>query len=189
MGQRTCLQMFLICPRNINAGFLKSWSHLTFLVFLSCPCVNISLYFWILTVGLAANYRCSADLTTNYKATNPELFNQSACFWPKIVNKQTILVTCSTKDLNMLNWSKNSWKFGFTVSELVFGSGEEDTGKSLSEALILASTNPQYDRKIVHWITSSVHEYYKLRTCCAHKLSYCGLVDARISAPEKDLSV
>ena len=37
-----------------------------------------------------------------------------------------------------------------------------DTGKSFSEALILASTNPQY--KIVHRITSSAHENYKRRT-------------------------
>ena len=39
-----------------------------------------------------------------------------------------------------------------------------DTGKSLSEALIFASTNPQYDdRLIVHWITSSIHENSKLK--------------------------
>ena len=38
-----------------------------------------------------------------------------------------------------------------------------------SEALILESTNPQYD-KIVRWSTSSVHENYKLRTCRVHKL-------------------
>ena len=36
------------------------------------------------------------------------------------------------------------------------------TGKSLSEALIFASTNPQYD-EIVHWITSSIHENSKLK--------------------------
>ena len=40
-----------------------------------------------------------------------------------------------------------------------------DTGKSFSEALILAPTNPQYEK-----ITSSVHENYKLSTWCAHKL-------------------
>ena len=42
-----------------------------------------------------------------------------------------------------------------------------DIGKSFSEALILASTNPIW-QKIVHWFTSSVHENYKLRTCCVH---------------------
>ena len=41
--------------------------------------------------------------------------------------------------------------------------------KSFSEVLILSSTNPQYD-KIVHLITSSVHENSKLRTCYVHKL-------------------
>ena len=78
-------------------------------------------------------------------------------------------------------------------------------------------------QKIVHWIKSSVHESYKLRTCCVHKLffvfcidnseqfvyttcselvvfifwtcnsmknllSYCGLVDARISGSEKKIT-
>ena len=37
------------------------------------------------------------------------------------------------------------------------------TGKSLSEALLFASTNPQYD---VHWITRSVHENCKVIICC-----------------------
>ena len=77
---------------------------------------------------------------------------------------------------------------------------------------------PTMWQKIVHWFTSSVHENYKLRTC-VHKLfwmskqfvyttcsellvfmywtgksmnnllSYCGLVDPRISASDKDLPV
>ena len=57
------------------------------------------------------------------------------------------------------------------------------TGKSLSEALIFASINPQY------------HENYKRRTWAFHGnsmknlLSYCGLIDAKISASEKDLPV
>ena len=39
------------------------------------------------------------------------------------------------------------------------------TGKPLSEALIFASINPQYDdsRQIVHWITSSIHKTSKLK--------------------------
>ena len=70
--------------------------------------------------------------------------------------------------------------------------------------------------KIFHWITCSVDETSKLRTCCVHKLfwikknvyitcselgifmywtadsmnnllSHCGLVEVRISASEKDL--
>ena len=37
------------------------------------------------------------------------------------------------------------------------------TSKSLSEALIFALTNPQYDDIFVHWITSSIHENSKLK--------------------------
>ena len=38
-----------------------------------------------------------------------------------------------------------------------------NTGKSLSEALIFASTNPQYDDRLFSdWITSSIHENSKL---------------------------
>ena len=61
----------------------------------------------------------------------------------------------------------------------------------MSEALIFASTNPQYDRLFIVCITSAVHENSKLRTCCVHKLffCYCGLVEVRISASEKDLPV
>ena len=97
------------------------------------------------------------------------------------------------------------------------------TGKYLSEALILASTNPQYDKRL--FIELRAHENSKLRTFCVHKLfwmskqktknkqfmyticselaifmywtcnsmnnllSYCGLVNARINASEKDLPV
>ena len=49
------------------------------------------------------------------------------------------------------------------------------TGKSLSEALIFASIHPQYDNRL----------FMELPV----QLSYCGLVDARISASEKDLPV
>ena len=37
------------------------------------------------------------------------------------------------------------------------------TGKSLSEALIFASTNPQYDNKLFIEFTSSIHENSKLK--------------------------
>ena len=60
------------------------------------------------------------------------------------------------------------------------------TGKSLLEGLILASTNPQYDRRFfidlpVQYMktTSSEHIVY------INLLSYCELVNARISASEK----
>ena len=85
------------------------------------------------------------------------------------------------------------------------------TGKALLEALILASSNPQYDKRLfsdlqVQYmkITSSEHAVYinwckqtpKLvifmywtRNSMNNLLSYCRLVDARISASEKDLTV
>ena len=91
------------------------------------------------------------------------------------------------------------------------------TGESLLEAPILASTNPQYDKRLfvglpVQYIktTSSEHvvhincafvltfrmiyEHNMLWACKSGKsmnnlLSYCGLVDARIGASEKDLPV
>ena len=45
------------------------------------------------------------------------------------------------------------------------------TGKSLSEALILTPTNPQYDNRLfIELRVSSVHENSKLRTCCVHTL-------------------
>ena len=94
------------------------------------------------------------------------------------------------------------------------------TGNSFSEALILASTNPQYDKRlfIKLWdqymkIPSSEHVVYtklfwmskqKQTTICVHNMelrifmywtrnsmnnlsSYCGLVDAKIRASDKDL--
>ena len=88
-------------------------------------------------------------------------------------------------------------------------------GKSFSEALILASVNPQYDQRLF----SEFPEKYKF-TCCVQKLffcfrfdiqnnictqhvlnlyfsgnsmnnlsSYCGLTDSRMRASEKDLPV
>ena len=51
------------------------------------------------------------------------------------------------------------------------------TGKSFSEELILASTNPQDDKRLVielrvqyMKIASSEHLENMLRTCCVHKL-------------------
>ena len=42
------------------------------------------------------------------------------------------------------------------------------TGKYLSEALILVSTNPQYDDILFIQITSSIHENSNLRTWGEH---------------------
>ena len=100
------------------------------------------------------------------------------------------------------------------------------TGKSFSEAIIFASTNPQYDNRL---FIELLVQYMKIassnlgRTCCVqklfltfrtifvhnmfspcselgifmywtcnsmnHLLSYCGLVDAKIIASDKDLPV
>ena len=90
------------------------------------------------------------------------------------------------------------------------------TGKSVSEALILESVNPQYDERLF----IEFQEKYKFTTCCVQKLffcfcfdiqnnictqhvlnlyfscnsmnnlsSYCGLTDARMRASEKDFPV
>ena len=69
------------------------------------------------------------------------------------------------------------------------------TGKSLSEALIFASINPQYDNRLFIELPWKLHVLPMFCTCSFHGnsmnnlLSYCGLVDARISAFEKDLPV
>ena len=45
-------------------------------------------------------------------------------------------------------------------------------GKSFSEALILASTNPEYDKRLSFELQSSVHENSMLRTCCVQRLFF-----------------
>ena len=47
------------------------------------------------------------------------------------------------------------------------------TGKSLLEALILASTNPQYDKIFFIHLPDQYMKNYKLRTCCVHKMFFC----------------
>ena len=80
------------------------------------------------------------------------------------------------------------------------------TGKSLSEALIFASINPKYDNRLFMELPWKVQAQNMGRTCSAHVqlmfcvcsfhgnsmnnlLSYCGVVDARISVSEKKLPV
>ena len=74
--------------------------------------------------------------------------------------------------------SKQWQKKIFVVPSLLYGNIStylfcDDTGKSLSEALIFASTNPQYDGRLF-----IVHENCKLRsentcrTCCVYKLFF-----------------
>ena len=66
-------------------------------------------------------------------------------------------------------------------------------GKSLSEILIFASINPQYDNRLFMKLPCSAQVLPMFCACSFHGnsmnnlLSYCGLVDARISASEKDL--
>ena len=96
-----------------------------------------------------------------------------------------------------------------------------NTSKSLSEAFILTSTNPQYDKRLFvnlpvqymrttsseHVVYINCYEYQNknqfVYTTCSelavfmywtgksmnNLLSYCGLVDSRISASDKDLPV
>ena len=43
----------------------------------------------------------------------------------------------------------------------------QSTGQSLSDTLIFASTNPQYDNRL--FIDCSVHENCKVRACCVYR--------------------
>ena len=47
------------------------------------------------------------------------------------------------------------------------------TGKSVSEALILESVNPQYDERLF----IKFPEKYKFRTCCVQKCFFCFCFD------------
>ena len=87
----------------------------------------------------------------------------------------------------------------------------KSTDKFFSEALILATTNPQYDKISFIYLPQFLHENDKFRTCCVQNkkniftytkslalfmnlrtgksmnniLSYCGLLVAKISASKK----
>ena len=60
---------------------------------------------------------------------------------------------------------------------------------------MFASINPQYDKRLFMELPCSSHLLLIFCACSFHGnsmnnlLSYCGLIDARISASEKDLSV
>ena len=108
--------------------------------------------------------------------------------------------------------SKWVWGVEWSIIDILW----HCTGKSFSEALILASVNPQYGKRL--FIDSP--EKYKFRTCCVQILfwmskqkqknnfctqhvvnlyfswnlmnnisSYCGLTDSRMRASEKDIPV
>ena len=58
-------------------------------------------------------------------------------------------------------------------------------GKSLSEALIFASSNPQYDKRLFTELPWTLQAQNMGRTCSAH----CSAHDAKIRASDKDLPV
>ena len=64
------------------------------------------------------------------------------------------------------NASKFNWpcyKQYIFICRFNWGGPWSSTGKSLSEALIFAPTNPRYDDRLFYWITSSIHENSKLK--------------------------
>ena len=64
------------------------------------------------------------------------------------------------------------------------------TGKSLSEAHIFASINTKYDNRLFMEHVLPMFCAYSFHGNSMNNLSsYCGLVDATISASEKDLPV
>ena len=69
------------------------------------------------------------------------------------------------------------------------------TGKSFSEALILASTNPQYDKRLFMELPWKLKAQNMGKTYSFHGnsmnnlLSYCGFIDAKMRASDKDLPV
>ena len=69
------------------------------------------------------------------------------CHNPVLLHKSPLLQVCYN-----MNWSTTN-KAEYTLN----------TDKYLSEALIFASTNPQYDDRFVHWIIGSIHENSKLK--------------------------
>ena len=69
------------------------------------------------------------------------------------------------------------------------------TGKSFSEALILALTNPQYDKRLFMELQVQFKVLPMFCACSFHGnsmnnlSSYCGLIDAQIRASDKHLPV
>ena len=69
------------------------------------------------------------------------------------------------------------------------------TGKSFSEALFLASTNPQYDKRLFMALPQKIQAQNIIRTLAEHVLpmfcacSFHGLIDAKIRSSDKNLPV
>ena len=75
-------------------------------------------------------------------------------------NQKAVILKKKIKNSFESNWfwqTRQKFQIPFTICS---------TGKSLSEALIFASTKPQYDDRLFvefkDWITSSIHENSKL---------------------------
>ena len=81
------------------------------------------------------------------------------CEKSQIVAATVVIIKWSVNFGNKISYLRGIILMGSNIIKSLI-----DTGKSLSEALIFASTNPQYDNIcIVHWITSSIHENSKLK--------------------------
>ena len=59
----------------------------------------------------------------------------------------------------------------------------------MSETLILASTNPQYDDRLFTELPVQYMKIASSKHAQNNLSSYCGLVDAKIRASDKDLPV
>ena len=95
-------------------------------------------------------------------AKAPVLTVSDAFFWYKNFGLAVCVRSSKRYDVVLPNlFSKVNQKWVKAVS-----SKKKGTGKSFSEALILNSTNPQYDKILL--IECSVHENSKFRTCCVY---------------------
>ena len=92
-----------------------------------------------------------------------------------VYSDDSVRIVVSTANLVPSDWENRTQ--GLWVSPKCPASPEGQTpkdsvtGKSLLEALILAPTNPQYDKRLfIDLPVQCIHANYKLRTCCVHKL-------------------
>ena len=66
----------------------------------------------------------------------------------------------------ILHWSVSFLAFDYSTAAKYLENYASRTGKSFSEALILASVNPQYDKRLF----IEFKEKYKVTTCCVQIL-------------------
>ena len=103
------------------------------------------------------------------KPQTPSKLWQNIGYWTTFLrinqfNNLSLLLSFNKSAKILWIKSKNTTNIGVACQLGQAGSTVYITGKFFSEAFILTST------KIVHWITISVHENSKLRTCCVRKL-------------------